>query len=294
MRLSRITLLALLMVFPRAWAQPENIEFRGILEQGESRVFSLSKDGGTMTAWVEEGGLFAGFEIVEFRSRERVLVLRKDGEDYLLSLGPGRVARGDINSESALVHASNLRQITQAALIFANDNREQMPGGDTVETIHDVARLLALGGGLNDATHWIAEGDATSGAEEGLTTVMNRDRTNLDPVFARQNVIAIDFATGLNTKMRSTTPVAWTRGLREDGSWDEQGAYGSTGGFIAFLGGNVAKYEKVSNNGGVLVRPDGTRTSNILEALPPEARVAGAGPKTLDGATGAPVERAPE
>src|SRR5690606_31632429 len=108
---------------------------------------------------------------------------------------------------------------------------------------HDVARLLARGGGLNDASMWVSEGDARAGSEDQLTTVMENRGQTPSSVFAGQDIVAFDFATGLHTGMRSTTPIAWTRGLREDGTWDPRGVYGSSGGFVVFLGGNVSTYE---------------------------------------------------
>lgn len=53
-----------------------------------------------------------------------------------------------------------------------------------------------------------------------------------------------------------------------------QPLYGGDGGYIAFLGGNVAFYRNLSETGEQLVRFDGKgKTSNILEALPPGTRI---------------------
>ncbi len=105
----------------------------------------------------------------------------------------------------------------------------------------------------------------------------------------------------------STTPIAWTRGLREDGTWDDRGTFGTSGGYIVFMGGNVMRVSSdqsseahqrilpggnvmpvsdLASEGGRLRRPDGTPTANILEALPPGSRVVGSGPATLHGSTG--------
>jgi hypothetical protein len=287
MRLSIVPLLGSLLLSTAAWANPIDVEFRSVVDFGGSRAFSLSTEGGAKTAWVEVGGFFAGYEVTEFRPDERVLILRKDGEEFTLALGPAQVTREDLNAPSAVVHASHLRQIGQASHIYAADHDGRLPGGEAVETIHDVARLLARGAGLNTASMWISAGDAKSGSEERLTAILDNRGSSLDEVFAGQNVVAFDFATGLHTGMPSTTPIAWTRGLRDDGTWDEQGVFGSSGGFVVFMGGNIGKYRDLKHDGeGSLMRPDGTRTSNILESLPPEARVVGTGPKTLHGASG--------
>jgi len=77
----------------------------------------------------------------------------------------------------------------------------------------------------------------------------------------------------------STTPVAWTRGLKTDGTWASEtastpGVYGSKGGFIAFLDGHVTWYDNLRDEGGQLVNYTTKKpTSNIYEALPPGTSV---------------------
>lgn len=76
----------------------------------------------------------------------------------------------------------------------------------------------------------------------------------------------------------STTPIAWTRGLGTDGQWQHlsssrPGVYGSEGGFIVFLDGRVEFFRNLGEDGGRLVHfEDGTRTSDIRDAVSPGAR----------------------
>jgi len=78
---------------------------------------------------------------------------------------------------------------------------------------------------------------------------------------------------------RRTTPVAWTRGLRPDGTWAPDSPYAGEGGHVVFLDGNVVFFRRID---GGLRRFDGKgMTSNILEALPPGARVGEAAPSAL-------------
>jgi len=45
----------------------------------------------------------------------------------------------------------------------------------------------------------------------------------------------------------ATTPVIFTRGLQANGTWSATaGVYRDTGGYIAFLGGNIAFYPNIS------------------------------------------------
>lgn len=165
--------------------------------------------------------------------------------------------------------ASDLRQIGQASLIYASDNRDSLP---TSDNIWDYARELARRGGLNDARMWVIEGDpANKGAVAKLGTVLEANGTVLDPAFRK---LAPSWAVPLgrlNTNMPSTMPIAWTRGLRPDGTWASHSPNGTEGGHIVFFGGNVAFYRDVRD---ALHRYDGKgMTSNILEALPPGTRI---------------------
>lgn len=186
------------------------------------------------------------------------------------------------------VDQSNARQIGQGTLIFASVHDMGPPVGlsasgeidpATPATIHAVAAALARDAGLNDGSVWFS---STRRVAPG--PVLTPDRRALDATFARQEVIDLDFVTGLTLTMPTTTPIAWTRGLREDGTWDRSGVNGDAGGHVVFLGGNVTFFRDLKRT--PLIRPDGTPTSNILETLPATARVVGSGPGTLHGHTG--------
>jgi hypothetical protein len=197
------------------------------------------------------------------------------------------------------IDSSNLRQIAQAALIWANDHDGKLPpvhlttSGRLSKTnfasVHSVAATLAREGGLDDASVWSSPADPhdadTMQDLDYYQTVLSDDESELAEEFSVDMVLACDFATGLDTALPTTTPIAWTRGLREDGTWDPATAvYGGDGGHIVFLGGNVTFYQDLKTN--PLRRADGQLTSNILEALPPNARVVGIGPGTLHGTQG--------
>jgi hypothetical protein len=194
------------------------------------------------------------------------------------------------------VDSSNERQILQSTVIWATGHNGALPparisasgepGGTSYATVYGVAAALAREGGLNDATMWVSASDthATAPQPAQLGAVIDASG-QLDPAFAQQTSIAWDFATGLTTSMPATTPVVWTRGLRTDGTWDPQnGVYGSDGGIVGFLGGNVLFVRDLRSQ--PLAKPGGGSTSNILETLPAGARVVGSGPGTLNGQAG--------
>lgn len=216
----------------------------------------------------------------------KIVGLDPDTAEHVREQGARRVAI-DPDGQIDWADMHKIRMIAQASLIYAHENREQLPGTDA-DSIFDVARLLARDGGLNDASIWFSEADGGGSAtDKRLTTVLDHSRSALHPLFTTQDAIAFDYVTRLTTLMPANTPIAWTRGLREDGTWGEDGVYGTAGGFIVFLGGNVRTYRDLTSDGEQLFRPDGTRTSNILEAIPSKARVVGSGPGTLHGSTGA-------
>jgi prepilin-type processing-associated H-X9-DG protein len=65
-----------------------------------------------------------------------------------------------------------------------------------------------------------------------------------------------------------TTPLAFTRGLREDGKWDEKyGLYGSKGGFVLYADGHVTWFD--GSKPARFLHWNGQQyTSNIRETVP--------------------------
>lgn len=175
---------------------------------------------------------------------------------------------------SRSVEASNLRQIGQASLIYASDHYNRLP--EAVD-LPDYARLLALGGGLNDARIWVSQKDG-SRLPHDLTTVLITSPEGarvLDPRFSRLPHLFTVVIGGLTANDPSTTPLAWTRGLDlETGRWREDSPYRGEGGHILFLGGYVQFYRSLQNAaGGELIGRDGRPTHRIRDALPLAARI---------------------
>jgi|GEM_PF-5814817 len=161
---------------------------------------------------------------------------------------------------------SNLLQIGRAAFIYAVDHQDKLPQADT---IWNYAAHLSNFTGLEETFFWITANLRPSAKKPVLLPGPKGSR-GIDPKFLAQTPTIAVASGQLTLAMPSTTPIAWTAGLKTDGYWSPDSAYGGNEGLIFFLGGNVARYSNLHENGGALVHFNtGQRTANILEALPP-------------------------
>ena len=93
-------------------------------------------------------------------------------------------------------------------------------------------------------------------------------RNTLDNTFIA-TTLAYEFVGGLNTSHPATTPVIYTRGLQANGTWNGTtgsatiSVYKGVGGYVGFLGGNVAFYPDTGT------APNGIFTSNGTGASKP-------------------------
>lgn len=170
------------------------------------------------------------------------------------------------------VDLSNLKQIAQAALIYAEDHDGNLPVANTVT---DYALMLSTAGIMTDPTLWV------SGIDPASETVFEQtflfDAKKPSEAEAALKIIKPSIAVPLGVvtvEAPQATPIAWTRGLQADGTWAKHSPYGSRGGYIAFLSGQVRFFENLNENGGQLSRFKGNGTTgNIFEALPPDVHI---------------------
>lgn len=166
------------------------------------------------------------------------------------------------------VDRSNIRQIGQASLIYAEENRGIFPprGGSTrlglnylgelsrdVQTpsLHAIAAALSRGSGLNDARVWVSRSDPHVSVNfDGQMTVLSGPPANrhLTPAFLDSG-LSFAYVAGRNSGQSGTHPIAFTRGLNRfggDGKWissGNHGVYGPDGGHIVYLAGHVQFYK---------------------------------------------------
>lgn len=186
---------------------------------------------------------------------------------------------------------ANIRSIGQAALVYAQEHNGSLPatnipaaagttgfvpvGTTPTTTLYSYAAALALSGGLNNGAIWVSPSDLTG--TQGLGNILDNSapRTFVagTPGFDGA-ILSYQVFSGLRTSMGANTPVVWTRGLTAaDGTWSasrESSVYGSDGGHIFFLGGQVQFFDNLGANDaeGRLVASDGSRTRQVLDAAP--------------------------
>jgi prepilin-type N-terminal cleavage/methylation domain-containing protein len=217
-------------------------------------------------------------------------------------------------SAQRAVDASNLREITKAALLYAADNNDRLPDPqqETARSTRTVATpdagavylwpgLLARKAILQDPSFYFSKIDPAFGGTYPTAILSAADGAPrvMDASFVTNTQLAWEFVGGVRVTDPPTTPIAFTRGLRADGHWDAStGVYKDAGGYIAFLGGNVQFY---SDTVGRLVSNRSTKpVTNILEAIPYNtanpalsARIYSTAPGSLGSASGTPAIAGP-
>jgi prepilin-type N-terminal cleavage/methylation domain-containing protein len=186
--------------------------------------------------------------------------------------------------------SSNLRQIGQSSLIYAQLNKDQLPSnslaptgpnygqnmavGGSAATVEDVAGALAVNGGLESGAMWVSKADITTTLEAqnvAVSNILTPTKQALTPEFAAAN-LAFGYVVGLSTNFSASTPIAFTRGIASvsNGRWNATtGTYKDDGGHIVFIGGNVGFYKNlgVVENNGELIESDGSPTNDIKRTI---------------------------
>jgi hypothetical protein len=122
---------------------------------------------------------------------------------------------------------------------------------------------------LTDPTFYFAKNDPLfNGAyPDAIIAKTDATRRTLDPTFTANAALSWEFVGGLRMGDPATTPIAFTRGLTSAGTWDSaKGVYRDTGGYVAYLGGNVVFHPDMTQK--FVSNSSGRLTSNILESLP--------------------------
>ncbi len=165
--------------------------------------------------------------------------------------------------------ASHLRQLVLAYTICLQSGDTK--GLNACKDIHSLAAYLAKQANLNDPQLWLLDQDPLLDEKaKELKTIIKPDGSPTDDF--KGLPLSFSFVVKLPSGLcPSTAPIAWSRGLKEDGTWDEtEGVWSSTGGYIAFLDGHVEWYDNLKDTGKQFCHHQNyNNTSNYKEALGP-------------------------
>jgi prepilin-type N-terminal cleavage/methylation domain-containing protein len=210
---------------------------------------------------------------------------------------------------------ANAREILKAAMIYAQDNDGRLPDPQTVPATTMAAPqrallwpgVIARNGILTDPKLYFSKVDpsyASNNPPLSIVATTDVNKRSLDNSFIGRS-LSYEFVGGLKTGDPATTPVLYTRGLQASGQWNiNSGVYKDTGGYIAFLGGNVEFYPNAgtaANTASALFTSNnsGRKIINIQQAIPftpTQARLYGippTGSAILGSANGTTSQRGP-
>jgi len=209
------------------------------------------------------------------------------------------------------VDGTNLREITKAAMIYAQDNGDKLPDPTTIPTTTLNANprallwpgIIARSGILTDPKVYFSKLDPFYPATLPIsiinsTLATTAAKTSLDATFTAGGLSpSYEFVGGLKSSDPATTPVAYTRGLQASGTWSAtSGVYRDVGGFVGFLSGNVEFYANTTTPAVFTSNNSGRRVASIQQGIPITARlwaVPPPGATTLGSATGVLAQRGP-
>lgn len=181
------------------------------------------------------------------------------------------------------VDSNNLREILKAAQIYAGDNQDRLP--DPTQISQQVLNtpqlawkwpgILAKNNILTDPTFYFAKNDpAFSGTYPPFIINPSAARNQLHRDFINGTSPSWAFVGGVKMSDSAMSPVIFTRGLMANGMWSQtSGVYKDTGGFVAFLGGNISFYPNVQGANSPFISNNPTSTSqtkpqNVMQAIP--------------------------
>lgn len=159
------------------------------------------------------------------------------------------------------VDSNKLREILKAAQIYAGENRDLLPDPQPASIPNTVLNapqlawkwpgILAKNKILEDPAFYFCKNDPAYNSTTPPQFIINPSaaRNTLHTSFTQGGRSpSWEFVGGVKMSDAATTPVIYSRGLQTNGTWSAtSGVYRDAGGFIAFLGGNIAFYPRIEN-----------------------------------------------
>ncbi len=172
--------------------------------------------------------------------------------------------------------ASHLRQIGMAYNLYLHSQHTDSAG---VSSPQEWAATLAKTQSINNASLFYIDSDPRLAQASLPKRIFDTPSPHAATAKINSDFQAIPISYALVAQLAGTTdpsctPIAWTRGLQENGHWASDSPYAGEGGHIVFLDGHVAWYEKLVNDKGqglLHTHTQGAPTANIKETLPATA-----------------------
>jgi len=178
------------------------------------------------------------------------------------------------NVAPRLMDDSNLHTIGVIWFTYFVDRDTPMPESALADVYSLAAELARTVPGANESKYWFSRREEENGHWIPLaeTVLAGNGSKTINPDFQDAPVAWAVALLPNSRKQTADTPIAWTRGLRTDGTWRDDSPFGGDGGCVFFCGGDTQIFR--GKIGGKLFKW-GTKepTSNIIEALPPGTRV---------------------
>ena len=186
---------------------------------------------------------------------------------------------------------ANIRTIGQASLIYASDNNDYLPDPikDTTfaKDYYSWFGMLAKAGNLTDPKVLYSRLDDK---QDGIPLTILAPLASPTATPSLLSTFTTSYPSyevvgGLKSSDSSNTPIAYTRGLKDDGTWDTaKGVYGTDGGgLIVFMAGNVTQFKEINLTTNTLIQTSGKAGQNILKTAPFRTSVKFYGTGTYSG-----------
>jgi prepilin-type N-terminal cleavage/methylation domain-containing protein len=186
---------------------------------------------------------------------------------------------------------NNMRNILQAYVAYHNENggiTEDLEGEEMIDTSGDQASMSGSGtnhtwvgvlaqfeNSMNDANLYMLKRDKTGNKEnkkhkaQVVLDPTDEERKTLDEKF-EESILCFNMFAGLEESEAfgaGKTPVLYTAGLQEDGTWSKKGPHGKAGGHIGFLDNSVKGFKKIGKEDFYKFDDPEQETQKLSEAI---------------------------
>ncbi|MGB0371760.1 MAG: DUF2059 domain-containing protein [Opitutales bacterium] len=112
-----------------------DIVLRGILDSGDTQVFSISASDGQSSSWVKVGQNYKGYQLKGFDAESKTLKLSKEGKDFTLNLEAKKETTAPTTGDPK-------KRLAEAQKIMNMINFEEMIGDSLDVQIESIKKMM--------------------------------------------------------------------------------------------------------------------------------------------------------